>query len=232
MAGDEQGDRDWTGNADCHEYRGAAVDVTFDGARCLGVRACVEGLPDVFDPDRRPWVDPDAADADAVRDVVERCPTGALTHDGDEAPPARNVAVVVADGPVHLRGDLRVRDDDGEALARETRLALCRCGRTDSRPLCDGSHERTFDAGGVDPARAVEAALEAATGDGDEHGPLVVTLRRDGPVHLDGEFVLLRAGDRVADDETALCRCGASPVKPFCDGTHESVGWETAPDGT
>jgi len=220
--------RDWVGNADRHAYRGAGVDVTFDAARCIGVRACVEGLPDVFDPDRRPWVDPDAADADAVRDVVERCPTGALTADGDEAPPARNVAVVVADGPVHLRGDLRVRDDDGEALGRETRLALCRCGRTEARPLCDGSHERTFDAAGVDPDRAVEAALSEAD-DGD-HGPLTVTLRRDGPVHLDGAFVLLRAGDPVADDETALCRCGASPVKPFCDGTHESVGWETAPD--
>jgi CDGSH-type Zn-finger protein/uncharacterized Fe-S cluster protein YjdI len=214
---------------DLHHYRGADVDVTFDAERCVHVRACVEGLPDVFDADRRPWVDPDAADADAVRRVVESCPTGALTHDGDEATPDRNVAVVVADGPVHLRGDLRLLTPDGDRIARETRVALCRCGHTANRPLCDGSHERTFEAAGVDPAGAVEAALDAA--EGDPHGPLDVTLRRDGPVHLDGEFTLVRP-DADEMDETALCRCGASPNKPFCDGTHESVGWETEADGT
>ncbi|MFB6167898.1 MAG: CDGSH iron-sulfur domain-containing protein [Haloferacaceae archaeon] len=218
---------------DRHDYAGERIDVTYDAARCIGVRACVEGLPAVFDADRRPWVDPDAADADAdeVARVVERCPTGALSHGGDEAVPDRNAVVVVENGPVHLRGDLDVRTASGEPVTRETRLALCRCGRSGNRPLCDGSHERTFDAAGVDPSAAVDAALSASGGsaEDDAHAPLVVTLRRDGPVHLSGPFTLVRGDDTQSADETALCRCGASPRKPFCDGTHESVGFETAP---
>ena len=224
---------------DRHDYRGERVAVTYDVDRCLHVRACVEGLPSVFDPDSRPWVDPDAADADEVARVVERCPTGALTHDGDEAVPPRNAAVVVANGPVHLRGDLDVRTASGDPVTRETRLALCRCGRSGTTPLCDGSHERTFEAAGVDPSETVDAALSAAgesgddggdaTDEGVDHDPLVVTLRRDGPVHLAGPFTLVHADSERSMDETALCRCGASPRKPFCDGTHESVGFETAP---
>jgi CDGSH-type Zn-finger protein/uncharacterized Fe-S cluster protein YjdI len=215
-------------DADRHEYDGEEVEVTYDAERCIHVRACVEGLPDVFDVDRRPWVDPDAAEADEVARVVERCPAGALAHDAGEAPPARNAVVVVEDGPVHLRGDLDVRTATGDPVTRETRLAVCRCGRSGTRPLCDGSHERTFEAAGVDPGAAVDAALSASAGDGD-HDPLVVTLRRDGPVHLAGPFVLVRADGERSMDETALCRCGASPSKPFCDGSHESVGFTTGP---
>jgi CDGSH-type Zn-finger protein/uncharacterized Fe-S cluster protein YjdI len=216
---------------DRHDYPGERIDVTYDAERCIHVRACVEGLPTVFDVDRRPWVDPDAAGADEVARVVERCPTGALVHDGDEDVPARNAVVVVKDGPVHLRGDLDVRDASGDPVTRETRLAVCRCGRSGNRPLCDGSHERTFEAAGVDPGEAVDAALAAASAAAEaaDHSPLVVTLRRDGPVHLEGPFTLVRADGERSADETALCRCGASPRKPFCDGTHESIGFETAP---
>lgn len=222
---------------DHHEYRGERIDVTFDAERCIHVRACVEGLPAVFDVDRRPWVDPDAADADEVARVVERCPTGALVHDGDEAVPDRNAVVVVEDGPVHLRGDLDVRTASGAPVTRETRLAVCRCGRSGNRPLCDGSHERTFDAAGVAPDEALDAALAASGESGDggadesdaDHDPLVVTLRRNGPVHLAGPFTLVRADGERSADETALCRCGSSPRKPFCDGTHEFVGFTTRP---
>jgi CDGSH-type Zn-finger protein/uncharacterized Fe-S cluster protein YjdI len=239
---------------DVHEYEGEEVAVRYDANRCVHVRACVEGLASVFDADRRPWVDPDAADADAVAAVVERCPTGALQyerHDGEpgEAVPHRNVVTVVENGPVYLRGDLDLRTPDGESVLRDTRVACCRCGHSGNRPACDGSHERTFEAAGVAPASAggaVDAGGESGTeaGDGvapdvevradadptggDADGRLVVTLRRDGPLHLEGAFTLRRAGGTERLTETALCRCGHSPAGPFCDGTHERVGFTTA----
>jgi hypothetical protein len=39
---------------------------------------CVRGMPAVFDPAKRPWIAPDAADAETLAAVIRRCPTGAL----------------------------------------------------------------------------------------------------------------------------------------------------------
>lgn len=62
-----------------------------------------------------------------------------------------------------------------------------------------------------------------------ENGPYVVT----GPVkivdHLGNPFFPPGSKDNVA-----LCRCGASKNKPFCDGSHREAGFqasETAPPG-
>ena len=59
-------------------YRGAQVDVTFDLDVCIHAGECVRGLPKVFDTERRPWILPDEGEAETVRDVVARCPSGAL----------------------------------------------------------------------------------------------------------------------------------------------------------
>lgn len=63
-------------------YTGPLVNVSFDGAVCEHAAECVRGMPAVFNTARRPWIDPGVADtrdkADMVRDVVGRCPSGAL----------------------------------------------------------------------------------------------------------------------------------------------------------
>ena len=59
-------------------YVGADVVVTFDAAVCQHAGECVRGLAEVFDTQKRPWINPDGAPADAVRAQVQRCPSGAL----------------------------------------------------------------------------------------------------------------------------------------------------------
>lgn len=63
-------------------YTGALLDVSFDGALCAHAAECVRGMPSVFDTSARPWINPDAAttseQADQLREVVGRCPSGAL----------------------------------------------------------------------------------------------------------------------------------------------------------
>jgi CDGSH-type Zn-finger protein len=57
-----------------------------------------------------------------------------------------------------------------------------------------------------------------------ENGPLVVT----GPVkvvdHLGNEFTVPASGK----GNIALCRCGHSAQKPFCDGSHRAAGFQAA----
>lgn len=59
-------------------YAGSEVDVSFDPEVCIHSGNCVRGLPAVFDTNRKPWIVPDAAAADDVVALVERCPSGAL----------------------------------------------------------------------------------------------------------------------------------------------------------
>ena len=60
-----------------------------------------------------------------------------------------------------------------------------------------------------------------------------IKARENGPYRVEGEFRLLDAEGREYDltDElpvVALCRCGGSTTKPFCDGTHSRLGFEAA----
>jgi CDGSH-type Zn-finger protein len=82
-----------------------------------------------------------------VAATVERCPTGALRYErldgaGDEVPHRPTLVLPVQDGPLLMVGDLDVKTPDGTEIAREARLALCRCGMTHNQPFCDNSHRR------------------------------------------------------------------------------------------
>lgn len=58
-----------------------------------------------------------------------------------------------------------------------------------------------------------------------------VTFYEDGPLLLRGDFVLRTPqGEQIAVDRraVALCRCGKSGIKPFCDGTHKLIGFRAS----
>jgi CDGSH-type Zn-finger protein len=57
-----------------------------------------------------------------------------------------------------------------------------------------------------------------------------IKVRANGPYVLRGPFVLRDSEGNAADperreDTIALCRCGASATKPFCDGSHKTTGF-------
>ena len=51
---------------------------------------------------------------------------------------------VKKDGSLRLEGDLMLYDAEGHAydLAGQTTISLCRCGASENKPFCDGSHRR------------------------------------------------------------------------------------------
>jgi CDGSH-type Zn-finger protein len=57
-----------------------------------------------------------------------------------------------------------------------------------------------------------------------------VQVLRNGPYVVTGSVTVLDAnGQKVPTAEKfALCRCGASTKKPFCDGTHSKIGFQAA----
>lgn len=123
-------------------YEGEGIEVSFDAKRCLHAAECVRGLPEVFDVKRKPWILPDGAEAEAVAEVVRRCPSGALHYelsDGPAEEPDRPTTERSdPDGPLWLRGDLRLEVPEEGEIA-ETRAAICTCDASENQPFCDHS---------------------------------------------------------------------------------------------
>jgi len=68
----------------------------------------------------------------------------------------------------------------------------------------------------------------------DSQGDVTITAYQDGPYLLRGPFKLRdQRGQEITTTRrvVALCRCGKSRVRPFCDGTHRLVEFR-APSGT
>jgi CDGSH-type Zn-finger protein len=60
--------------------------------------------------------------------------------------------------------------------------------------------------------------------------PTTITPYPDGPLLVRGEIELITPdGDPIRPHRrtVALCRCGLSAIKPFCDGTHKAAGFRT-----
>ena len=208
-----------------NKYEGEQADVFWEGALCIHIGECGRSSGDLFVDGREPWCQPDLTTVDDAVDVVERCPSGALTYlrkDGGaaEAASERNVVTVVYNGPLYVRGDLEIAGGEDSPGVR-TRAALCRCGESKNKPFCDNSHEKVSfrDSGAV-----------GSRGDGleSEGGPLESKAAPNGPLIASGNLRITAASGREAWSGTsaALCRCGASANKPFCDGSHKRVGFE------
>ena len=210
-----------------YDYNGRLAVIRFEAKRCIHAEECVHGLPGVFERHRRPWIDPDQAPPQDLADVVARCPSGALQMerlDGGPAvvPPEENTARLVSDGPVYLEGRLGLLLPDG-SQREETRLALCRCGDSQNKPFCDNSH---LEVGFTD-----EGALGTATPtptDEDREDPIELRPAANGPVLFQGPLEMFSADGKDSQQlcKGALCRCGASQNKPYCDGSHTRAGFE------
>ncbi len=131
------------------ENRGKAfaapgIVVYYNVSKCIDAAECVRGLPDVFKPGERPWIRVERARAESIAEVVRRCPTGALQYELEngptEQPDSQATVSPQPDGPLFVRGDIAIQI--GDQTIRTTRAALCRCGQSSNKPLCDGTHAK------------------------------------------------------------------------------------------
>ncbi len=195
---------------------------------------------------------------------------------------------VTENGPYLVTGSLEVRTADGQALETPTTYALCRCGGSNNKPFCDGTHAKNGFLGDETADRSpIGARQDNYVGDGvtihDDRsvcahagfctdrlasvfklgsepwvdakkapaeaiveqvkqcpsGALTVSFGDDaelvedevsrciapvpnGPYRVMGGVQVLAADGTPYEvrNRQTLCRCGQSPNKPFCNGTH------------
>jgi CDGSH-type Zn-finger protein len=130
---------------------GTGITVRDDRALCVHAGFCGNRVTNVWK--LTPKTEESTVRAQVMA-MVERCPSGALTYqldpDTDVEPLLPRAIAVVDDGPLWVTGGIPTAAGDGQLEARN-RVTLCRCGQSDRKPLCDGSHK---EAGFTDPSPA------------------------------------------------------------------------------
>jgi CDGSH-type Zn-finger protein/uncharacterized Fe-S cluster protein YjdI len=201
---------------------GKSATVRFDGGRCIHARRCVLSQPTVFKANvEGPWIDPDAASAEALLNVALNCPSGAIQvfrRDGgaDETNPKVNTISVRENGPLAINAEIVLA-----GAPAGTRATLCRCGASKNKPYCDSSHVAAAFTATGEPATTASGPLAK------RDGALAITPYPNGPLGVTGPAEIISGTGRTIDrvERTALCRCGHSGRKPYCDGTHARIGF-------
>jgi CDGSH-type Zn-finger protein/uncharacterized Fe-S cluster protein YjdI len=207
-----------------HEYHGESITVRFDGSKCVHSRNCVLSLPNVFQANAKgPWIKPENGALDEIVAVAHSCPSGAITYERSDDGPAEkapdvNVIRVLENGPLAVHADIHIEGHDS-AL----RATLCRCGLSKNKPFCDGAHRQAGFTATGEPATEDSAVLEV------RGGRLEITPFPNGPLGVAGNVEICTGTGRTVNrtTKTALCRCGHSNNKPFCDGSHRTAGFTT-----
>lgn len=128
------------------EYTNGEITVVWKQHQCIHSGVCFRSLPLVFNPTQRPWVSIHGASTEAIRNTIDRCPSGALSYRMEkemEAPEMQAPAVkiqVVPDGPLMVTGSVLLTDHHGRQEIKTNLFTLCRCGASLRKPYCDGSH--------------------------------------------------------------------------------------------
>jgi CDGSH-type Zn-finger protein len=135
-----------------------------------------------------------------------------------EEAPLVNVVRIRENGPLAFHAELQL-----ESEAPRFRATLCRCGASRSKPFCDNAHAGAGFTATGEPATQDSPALAP------RNGPLSVTPLPNGPLLVSGNLEVVSGTGRTVlrTRKAAFCRCGASANKPFCDGSHARVGFQS-----
>lgn len=130
------------------EYVNGDLTVVWKPAKCIHSGICVKTLPQVYDPNAKPWIKAENASIDELKAQIAQCPSGALTYrmagetaSGNSGTEATNVSLV-ENGPLMVAGTIEITYPDGSRVQRQKNTAFCRCGASADKPFCDGTHRK------------------------------------------------------------------------------------------
>jgi CDGSH-type Zn-finger protein len=125
-------------------WKGSGITIHFNQRVCIHAAVCLDSLPEVFDVFRSDWIDPNGADAKRIAEVIDRCPSGALSYDleGDAQDDLENHPRIVVErnGPYNVDGGVEIWGESGASPYNPDRYSLCRCGKSKNKPFCDAAH--------------------------------------------------------------------------------------------
>ncbi len=145
------------------EYTNGEIKVYWQPDKCIHATTCYRELIEVFNPRKRPWVNMKGASTERIIEIINKCPTDALTYKWNdesknkEAPNEKInsanayasathlrpvIVQVMRDGPLVVQGSFVVYDGQGKQLKSMAMTSFCRCGASNNPPFCDGFHRK------------------------------------------------------------------------------------------
>jgi len=157
--------------SDERKYSNEEITVYWKPVACVHASYCYRELIEVFDPSRRPWVDMKGATTEKIIEIVNLCPTEALTWKWNNDNKNRDIrsdqtnhinfrrpelisqdlssvqespvsVKVMNDGPVVIKGSFSLVYSENKKEMSDSIVSICRCGASDLQPFCDGKHRR------------------------------------------------------------------------------------------
>lgn len=129
------------------KYKNGDLTVVWKPKLCIHAATCVKMLPEVYNPNEKPWIKAENASIEALKSQISKCPSGALSYEmkGEENSDHEVVTKVQvsANGPLLVHGELEVVGTDGKSEKKSRTTAFCRCGASMNKPYCDGTHNST-----------------------------------------------------------------------------------------
>lgn len=140
------------------EYTNGEITVYWRPKKCIHATTCYTQLNEVFNPRKRPWVNMEGAPTEKIIEIVDKCPTDALTYQWNHklskettppskldkaTDPAKPVMIqIMKDGPIVVTGKIKLTDDTGKEYKTYSITSFCRCGASSNMPFCDGTHRK------------------------------------------------------------------------------------------
>jgi uncharacterized Fe-S cluster protein YjdI len=152
-------------------YTNGEITVYWKPTACVHASYCYRELIEVFDPGRRPWIDLGGSTTEKIIEVINLCPTEALSWKYNDE--ARNEEVyedqlnhvryrrpellkekapeeeerpvrtsIMTDGPIVIDGTFTINYSGKTREITESMVSICRCGASDHQPFCDGQHRK------------------------------------------------------------------------------------------
>ena len=139
-------------------YSNEDITVIWKPDLCIHSTKCWKASLKVFNPKRRPWIDMSGGSTDEIINIVDNCPSGALSYERKNEMKEQNsqkqtqssqlTVQVSKGGPYLVKGNFLFVGTDGKEEMKEGSIALCRCGGSNNKPFCDGTHRKIgFDQG-------------------------------------------------------------------------------------
>jgi uncharacterized Fe-S cluster protein YjdI len=140
------------------EYTNGEITVYWKPKKCIHATICYSKLIEVFNPRKRPWINMNGAPSENIIDIVNNCPTDALTFkwnkniQEEEGSPVEKSTVttpnlpveiqIMKDGPIVVTGKIKLTDNEGKEYKTYSISSFCRCGASNNMPFCDGAHRK------------------------------------------------------------------------------------------
>ena len=132
------------------KYTNGEVTIVWKPNLCIHSKICWTELREVFDPFVKPWIKPEGAETERIIAQVKKCPSGALSYyvnrdieEGEHVEvDAETIVEPAKDGPLMVYGNVTIKDSKGTLTKKANVTAFCRCGASNNKPFCDGSHRK------------------------------------------------------------------------------------------